>query len=149
MEKPIKHIVSLPGGKDSTAIEGVFLPTVGSLSSGITDALSTLGNSINEANGDFDKISEAIGTAMGEIANTILEHLPTILDTAGSLVSGLGNAIVDNLPMLIETASKLVFSILQGLVGALPDIAQGALQLVMTLVDGIVANLPRIYRYAL
>ena len=50
---------ALEGTKRS--IEGVFLPTVAGLSSGITDALSTLGNSINEAEGDFSKISDAIG----------------------------------------------------------------------------------------
>lgn len=43
---------ALEGTKRS--IEGVFLPTVSQMSAGITDVFSTLGNAINEANGDFN-----------------------------------------------------------------------------------------------
>ena len=133
---------ALEGTKRS--IEGVFLPTVSQMSAGITDVFSTLGNAINEANGDFSQISVAIGTAIGDVAAIITEQMPMFLELGLNIVTSIGGAILENLPILIESATNIVLTILNSLIAALPQITEGALQLVLTLVNGILANLPQL-----
>ena len=133
---------ALEGTKRS--IEGVFLPTVSQMSAGITDVFSTLGNAINEANGDFSQISVAIGTAIGDVAAIITEQMPMFLELGLNSVTSIGGAILENLPILIESATNIVLTILNSLIAALPQITEGALQLVLTLVNGILANLPQL-----
>ena len=58
----------------SRSIQGVFMDTASEVSSGITDVLSGLGNAINEADGDFDKIAEAIGTALEGALSVVSEQ---------------------------------------------------------------------------
>ena len=137
---------ALEGTKRS--IEGVFLPTVSQMSAGITDVFSTLGNAINEANGDFSQISVAIGTAIGDVAAIITEQMPMFLELGLNIVTSIGGAILENLPILIESATNIVLTILNSLIAALPQITEGALQLVLTLVNGILANLPQLVEAA-
>lgn len=131
------------------SIQGVFLPIVTGLSAGITDAFSILGTTINESNGDFSKVSEAVGLAMEQITKTIFDYLPTIMGLAGSLVSGFAKAIVNNLSLILNTVSKLVFTLLQGLLKALPKITKAGIEVIMTLVNGILDNLPDILEAAI
>lgn len=100
---------ALEGTKRS--IEGVFLPTVSQMSAGITDVFSTLGNAINEANGDFSQISVAIGTAIGDVAAIITEQMPMFLELGLNIVTSIGGAILENLPILIESATNIVLTI--------------------------------------
>ena len=127
---------ALEGTKRS--IEGVFLPTVSQMSAGITDVFSTLGNAINEANGDFSQISVAIGTAIGDVAAIITEQMPMFLELGLNIVTSIGGAILENLPILIESATNIVLTILNSLIAALPQITEGALQLIPTIVDAVV-----------
>ena len=127
----------------------VLLPQLQALG---TDGVTLLGNftkGLNDAGGDFGKISEVIGTTIGGIANMILSNMPQIIDVALNIVTSIIKAITDNLPQLIDTASKMVFTLLQGLIKALPQITDGALQLVLALVNGIIANLPALVKAAL
>lgn len=117
-----------------------------------TDGVALLGDftrGLVNAGGDFDKISEVIGSTVGGLANMILENMPKIIQVGMDIVGAIGKALMDNLPMLIDTASSLVFTILQGLITALPQLTEGALQLVLALVDGILANLPQLIEAAL
>jgi len=138
---------ALEGTKRS--IEGVFLPAVSEVSGAITDIFSTLSNEINNANGDFGKISVAIGNAVGEIATVITEQLPMFIQLGTDIVGSVGNAILENLPMLIEVTVELVMTILDGIISALPQITEGAVQLILALVDGIVENLPTLVEAAI
>ena len=138
---------ALEGTKRS--IEGVFLPTVSEVSGAITDIFSTLSNEINNANGDFGRISAAIGHAVGEIAAVVTEQLPMFLQLGADIVGSLGNAILENLPMLLEATMDLVMTILNGIISALPQITEGAVQLILALVDGVVANLPTLVEAAM
>ena len=138
---------ALEGTKRS--VQGVFIPMASEMSAGITDILSTLGNSINEANGDFSKISDAIGVALGDVATLITEKMPMFLELGGDIISAVGSAILSNLPTIIESGTNIVMSILSGLISALPQITEGALQLILTLVQGLIDNLPSIVEAAL
>lgn len=131
------------------SIQGVFLPTITGLSAGITDAFYILGTTINESNGDFSKVSEAVGLAMEQITKTIFDYLPTILELSGSLVSGFAKGIINNLSLILNTVSKLVFTLLQGLLKALPKITKAGIEVLITLVNGILDNLPDILEAAI
>ncbi|MEG1447375.1 MAG: phage tail protein, partial [Ruthenibacterium sp.] len=130
------------------ALGMVLLPQLQSLATDGTSLLGDFTRGLNEAGGDFDKISEVIGTAIGGFAEMILSNMPQILGVAMDIVKSIGGAIVDNLPMLADTASQIVFTLLQGLVAALPQITEGALQLLLTLANGILDNLPALVNAA-
>ncbi len=131
------------------SLQGVFLPVVSEVSAGITGVFSTLGNAINEANGDFEQIAAAIGTAIGDVADIIVEKMPMFLELGLNIVMAIGGAIIENLPMLIESAVNTVMTLLIALIEALPRITEAAVTLVLTLVQGIIANLPALVEAAI
>lgn len=131
------------------ALGMVLLPQLQALANDGVGLLGDFTRGLNEAGGDWDKISEVIGTTIGGIADMILENLPKIIDVAMNIVLSLIGAITDNLPMIIDTASQMIFTLLQGLIDALPKITEGALQLILALVDGIIDNLPALVEAAL
>jgi len=136
-------------GAAKNALGMVLLPQLQILAD---DGVSLLGNftrGLNEAGGDWNKISEVIGTTIGGIADMVLKNLPKIIEVAMNIVLSLIGAISKNLPLLINTASEMVFTLLQGLIDALPQITESALQLILALVDGIIANLPALVEAAL
>ena len=130
------------------SIQGVFLPLAREMSAGITDVFSTLGNEINAANGNFEQIGLAIGSAIEGVLNIILEKMPVFLELGMNIVTSIGSAIMTNLPLLIESATNIILTLLNGLVAALPLLTEGALQLVLTLVQGILMSLPQIMEAA-
>lgn len=141
----------LKAGSDAAknALGMVLLPQLQSLADDGTTLLGDFTRGLNEAGGDFGKISEVIGSTIGGIADMILANMPQVLEVALSIVTSIGGAIMQNLPMLIDTASQIIFTLLQGLISALPQITEGALQLILALVDGIIANLPALVEAAL
>lgn len=141
----------LKAGSDAAknALGMVLLPQLQSLADDGTTLLGDFTRGLNEAGGDFGKISEVIGSTIGGIADMILANMPQVLEVALSIVTSIGGAIMQNLPMLIDTASQIIFTLLQGLISALPQITEGALQLILALVDGIIANLPALVQAAL
>lgn len=131
------------------ALGMVLLPQLQALG---TEGVTLLGNftkGLNDASGDFSKISGIIGSAVGSIVNMILSNMPQIMEVAFDIVKSIAKASIDNLPLLIDTASKIVFALLQGVVVALPHMTDGALQLISALVSGIIANLPALVKAGL
>ena len=136
-------------GAAKNAMGTILLPQLQMLADDGVSLLGDFTRGLNDAGGDFGKISDVIGNAIGGIADMILENLPKIMEVAVDIVMALINSITDNLPMIIEVASAVIFTLLQGLVEALPQITQGAVQLVMSLVDGIIGNLPMLIQAAI
>jgi len=136
------------GEAAKNALGMVLLPQLQVLADDGVSLLGEFTRGLNEANGDWTKISEVIGNTVGGIVNMLLEQLPDIIELALSIVTSIGSAIIDNLPVIVDAASKIINTLLQALVGALPGITEGALQLVLALVDGIIANLPAIVEAA-
>ena len=136
-------------GAAKNAMGTILLPQLQTLADDGVSLLGDFTRGLNEAGGDFGKISDVIGDAIGGIADMILENLPKIMEVAVDIVMALINSITNNLPMIIEVASSVIFTLLQGLVEALPQITQGAVQLVMSLMDGIIDNLPMLIQAAI
>lgn len=138
---------ALEGTKRS--IQGVFLPAVSEMSSGITDIFSNLANEINQADGNMSEISNSIADALGDILNVIMEQMPMFIEMGLNIITSIGSAIVGNLPVIIDSAISIISTLMNALLGALPQITQGALQLLMAIVNGLVDNLPLILNSAL
>jgi len=136
-------------GAAKNAMGTILLPQLQTLADDGVSLLGDFTRGLNDAGGDFGKISDVIGNTMGGIADMILENLPKIMEVAVDIVTALADSVTDNLPMIIEVASSLIFTLLQGLIEALPQVTQGAVQLVMYLVDGIIDNLPLLIQAAL
>lgn len=128
----------------SRSIQGVFMDTASEVSSGITDVLSGLGNAINEADGDFDKIGEAVGTALEGILSLISEQLPKIMSLVTNAIKSIGKAIVNNMPSLISTAVSIFDELFKSLMESLPEITQGLMLLISELLNSLISNLPTI-----
>ena len=131
------------------ALGTVLLPQLQGLADDGVSLLNEFTTGMVNAGGDFDKISEVIGTTVGGLVTSLLEQLPKFIQVGMDIVMSIGGAIMDNLPTIIDTASSLIMTLLEGLIAALPSITAGALQLVMALVDGILTNLPLLIDAAL
>lgn len=130
------------------ALGMVLLPQLQILADDGVGLLGEFTKGLNEANGDWTKISQVISGTVGGIVNIILKQLPQVIELALSIVTSIGGAITENLPIIVDAASQIVMTLLQGLINALPALTEGALQLVLALVNGIVANLPAIVEAA-
>lgn len=124
------------------ALGMVLLPQLQELADGGVGLLGEFTKGLNDAEGDWTKISEVIGDTVGGLTEMLLEQLPNLIQLGLDIVSSVGGAILENLPMIVDAASQIIMTLLGGLIEALPAITQGALQLVLALVDGIIANLP-------
>lgn len=124
------------------ALGMVLLPQLQELADGGVGLLGEFTKGLNDAEGDWTKISEVIGDTVGSLTEMLLEQLPKLIQLGLDIVSSVGGAILDNLPMIVDAATQIIMTLLGGLIEALPGITQGALQLVLALVDGIIVNLP-------
>lgn len=136
------------GEAAKNALGMVLLPQLQILADDGVSLLGDFTRGLNEANGDWTKISAVISSTVGGIVTMILEQLPKIIELALSIVTSIGSAIIENLSIIVDAATQIVMTLLQGLIDALPGITQGALQLVLALVNGIIANLPAIVEAA-
>ena len=126
----------------------VLLPQLQTLA---TDGVGLIGDftrGLVEADGDWSKISETVGNAIGGIADMLLSNLPKIMEVGSEIVLSLVQAITDNIPALVDAASQMLGTLLSGFLEALPKITQGAVVLVTTLAKGIVENLPALVKAA-
>jgi phage-related protein len=131
------------------ALGTVLLPQLQLLADDGVTLLGEFTKGLQEAGGDFDKISEVIGETVGGLANMVLQNMPQVIQVGMEIVDAIGGAMLENLPMLIDTANQLIFTLLEGLLSALPQLTDGALQLVLALVQGILDNLPTILESAM
>ena len=141
----------LKGGAEGAknALGMVLLPQLQILADEGVGLLGNFTRGLNEAGGDWDKISSVIGDTVGGIVNMIMENLPKIIQLGLDIVMSIVGAIVDNLPTIVDAAVSIVMTLLKGLLDALPAITDGALKLVLALLDGIIENLPAIVEGAL
>jgi len=87
---------------------------------------------------------EGIGTALTEMLPTLLEGLPTVIETylppllqtGGKLVMTLINGVTQAAPQLISTAFMLVSDIVIGLLQALPTLIESGLNLITAVIEG-------------
>ena len=127
----------------------VLLPQLQALA---TDGVSLLGDftkGMLDAGGDWSRISEVIGNAVGGIADLLLSNLPKIVEVGTNIVLSLVQAVSENTPALVDAAGLMLSTLIDGFIKALPKITEGAVKLVATLVKGISENLPKLVEAAI
>ena len=126
----------------------VLLPQLKILAGDGVSLLGEFTRGLNEAGGDWTRISAVVGDAVGGIVDTIMKTLPDIIQLGMDIVMSIGRAITDNLSLLADAAAKIIMTLLEGLIKALPGLSEGALRLVLALADGIVTALPALVEAA-
>ena len=114
------------------------------ISNSVLPVLSQLGTALREADGDWNKISTAIGGAIKGLINAIMEGLPQILTLGTEIILTLLKGLIDALPAITEGALKLIMALLDGIIANLPALVEGAIQMVITLANGIGEALPKL-----
>ena len=127
----------------------ILLPQLQTLADDGVSLLGEFTSGMAAAGGDFNKISEVIGTTVGGAVDAIMRSIPQFIQIGLDMVMAIGSAIVDNMDVIVQGATSIVMSLLDGLIDALPSIADGALQLVLALSYGILDNIPKLVEVAI
>ena len=135
-------------GAARNALGVVLLPQLQMLAGSGVGLLGEFTRGLNEAGGDWTKVSEVIGDMVGGIVDTIMATVPDLVQLGMNIVMSIGDAITENLAVLADAAAQIIMTLLQGLVKALPGLTQAALQLALALVDGIIDTLPSLVEAA-
>ena len=84
------------------------------------------------------------GNIVGSVVSAIKLNLPSVLEKGIEIVTNLANGILENLPTLISMAGNVITSFIGGILPMLPTVWQAGTDLLLKLVDGVVKNLPSI-----
>jgi len=126
----------------------ILLPQLQTLADDGVSLLGQFTSGLVEADGDFTKISEVLGSTVGGFVDMAMDALPQLVQVGLDMVTAIGSSIIDNLPTIIDAAVQIIMTLVKGLIDALPQLTEGALQLVMALVQGIIDNLPALVEAA-
>lgn len=84
------------------------------------------------------------GNIVGSVISAIQLNLPSVLEKGIEIVTNLANGILEKLPTLISMAGNAITSFIGGILPMLPTVWQAGTDLLLKLVDGVVKNLPSI-----
>lgn len=91
---------------------------------------------------------DMIATMLTELANVLVELLPTLLppllEGAIALLTGIIEAIVGNIEPLVEMVVYLVTTVAEFIIENLPILIEAAIQIVIALANGIAGALPQL-----
>ena len=84
------------------------------------------------------------GNIVGSVVSAIKLNLPSVLEKGIEIVTNLANGVLEKLPTLISMAGNAITSFIGGILPMLPTVWQAGTDLLLKLVDGVVKNLPSI-----
>lgn len=107
----------------------------------VQNMLSVMRVRLDEAAG---QILGTDGNIVGSVVSAIKLNLPSVLEKGIEIVTNLANGILEKLPTLISMAGNAITSFIGGILPMLPTVWQAGTDLLLKLVDGVVKNLPSI-----
>ena len=116
----------------SRNLMGEFLPQITMVMAGLTEIFT--GNS----EGGLSQISQGINN----IANSIMQALPQVVDVASGILQALANAVISNLPMIANVGLNVISELTNGLMQALPTLLPIGIQIVVELANSIAQSAP-------
>lgn len=131
-------------GAAKRALGLVLLPELQTLADEGVSLLGQFTSGLIEANGDWSKISEVIGSTVGSLANTLLQQLPNIISVGTSMITAIGSAIVDNLPMIVSTLSDAAVQLALAFADAAPSMVNAGQKAVIALIQGLAQAAPKL-----
>lgn len=120
----------------------VLLPQLQELADGGVGLLQEFTTGLIDAGGDWDAISDVIGTTVGSAANMLMQQMPNIISIGTSMVSAIGSAVVANLPLLASALSQGLVQLVQAFVSGLPMFIDAGMQAIVAILTGLTEALP-------
>ena len=133
------------------ALGTVLLPILGDLGETATDALSEFTLAMNEADGDVDKMGDAISNILKKVLDSVNKVAPKLFSLLGTIVNTLLQILIDNLPQFVDTAMSILKTLTDTLITPenIAKIANAATTIIMSLLTYITQNLDKILSAAL
>ncbi len=121
-------------------------PIIENIISALPTALNALLETVVEL---LPTLLETIVDLFSQVLNTLLTLLPELIPVVIQAVLTIVNTLIENLPLLVEAAIQIVMSLVQGIATALPTLIPTAVQAVITIVQSLIESLPLILDAAL
>lgn len=137
-------IQRLTQGADAAkrALGLVLLPQLQELADGGVGLLQEFTTGLLDAGGDWDAISDVVGSTVGSAANMLMQQMPNIISVGTSMVSAIGSAVVANLPLLASALSQGLVQLVQAFVSGLPMFIDAGMQAIVAILSGLQEALP-------
>lgn len=134
----------LKGGASAAknALGTILLPELQTLATEGVSLISSFTKEVNAANGDWNKIGDAVGNAAEKISDKILDYLPKLVEIGGKIVSGLGSAIVKAAPKLAKTATTVLTTLTTNLIKSAPSVLKSGSEVIKNFITGLKSALP-------
>ena len=121
-------------------------PIIENIISALPTALNALLETVVEL---LPTLLETVVDLFSQVLNTLLTLLPELIPVVIEAVLTIVNTLIENLPLLVEAAIQIVMSLVQGIATALPTLIPTAVQAVITIVQSLIDSLPMILDAAL
>ncbi len=121
-------------------------PIIENIISALPTALNALLETVVEL---LPTLLETIVDLFSQVLNTLLTLLPELIPVVVQAVLTIVNTLIENLPLLVEAAIQIVMSLIQGIATALPTLIPTAVQAVITIVQSLIDSMPLILDAAL
>lgn len=126
--------ISLIAALGNALIETDWSQVISDLVGDIRDNLAVAG----------DDILGNDGSIIDGILESITKNLPLVLDKGIEIITNVANGILEAIPSLVSTAGELITKFVQFVANNFPTILKSGSELLLKLIDGIVNNLPQI-----
>lgn len=103
-----------------------------------TDLILNLATSISE---NLPTLLESASTILDTLINGILELLPSLIPVAISLIETLAYSILENLPTILDAGIKMLVALVEGIASMLPELIPLAINAVLNLVETLIDNI--------
>ena len=138
----------------SSAFEGMQLavydelePTLTEAVKWGTDCISTLTSSLTE--GGPEAMLAAAGEIISDLAGSIVEQLPGLMQSGVEIIAQLATGIVKATPQVLSVAASVLGALVQGLSEALPQLVDTGIQMISQLGEGLKSGLPDLLAQAM
>ena len=138
----------------SSAFEGLQLAIYDELEPSLTEAvkwgtdcISTLTSSLTE--GGPEAMLTAAGEIISDLAASIVQQLPGLMQTGVEIVAQLATGIVEATPQVLSVAASVLGALVQSLSEALPQLVDTGIQMISQLGEGLKSGLPDLLAQAM
>lgn len=144
----LKENMNMAAGEIFGADEGIITEIKSAITTNLPGLLENGVEIItNIANGMMESlptIITAIGDIFTELLNYVISILPEFLNNGVQLISNLATGIANNLPAILQAISTVVDGLLTTIEQNLPQLWEKGIQAISNLASGIASNLPAI-----
>ena len=127
-----------------SALGGVLLPALESLSSDGAEFLNDFSRDMAAAEGDTAKMGEVMGQYIARGAELVRARLPEMLELGGNILQALTGGVIDNLPEILGTAQEIMQTLLNGIIANSGDLGDAAVQIIMSFGEFLLENAPNL-----